>query len=219
MCRVLILHWCSLPCRETYKSRVKNEQLNIRKRNCLVCGKTFTPRRTQLRMKQGKYCSIQCRSIGNIGSKASTETLVKLRLAQKLIAGRNIRRGPLNKRWTGGRKAAVERRIKSGKAKLLLRKYRAANSHKVREWDQRRSGRKTGRLPKGTVAKLYQLQGGRCAACKKLLHGKYHVDHVVALANSGKHEARNIQLLCPHCNVRKSAKDQAPFMRELGYLL
>lgn len=39
------------------------------------------------------------------------------------------------------------------------------------------------------------------------------------LAKGGEHTPFNIQLLCPRCNVRKSAKHPVDFMQENGYLL
>ncbi len=99
------------------------------------------------------------------------------------------------------------------------RAYRKANPHKVREFSQRRSGRKTGRLPRGFVAKLLALQRGRCAVCRISISKKYHVDHITALAKGGKHAPENIQLLCPTCNLRKSAKDPIDFMQSRGFLL
>jgi 5-methylcytosine-specific restriction endonuclease McrA len=35
----------------------------------------------------------------------------------------------------------------------------------------------------------------------------------------GKHEPRNLQLLCPSCNVRKGAQHPLAYMRKVGMLL
>jgi 5-methylcytosine-specific restriction endonuclease McrA len=45
------------------------------------------------------------------------------------------------------------------------------------------------------------------------------MDHIVPLALGGKNEDRNIQLLLPACNMKKSAKHPNDYMREMGYLI
>ena len=39
------------------------------------------------------------------------------------------------------------------------------------------------------------------------------------LARGGKHEASNLQLLCPPCNMSKNAKHPIDFMQQRGFLL
>lgn len=68
------------------------------------------------------------------------------------------------------------------------------------------------------VSKLIKLQKGCCAICKMILDC-YEIDHVVPLFLGGKHDSSNIQILCPHCNRTKHAKDPIDFMQSKGYLL
>ena len=76
-----------------------------------------------------------------------------------------------------------------------------------------------GRLPRGTIKRIGELQRWLCPACQVDILSGYHMDHIVALANGGKHEPTNIQLLCGPCNLRKAAKDPIEFMQEMGFLL
>lgn len=69
------------------------------------------------------------------------------------------------------------------------------------------------------VESLYDKQHGNCAACHSKLNGVYHVDHVIPLKRGGNNSRRNIQILCPPCNMEKSAKDPIDFMRSKGLLL
>lgn len=63
-------------------------------------------------------------------------------------------------------------------------------------------------------------QKNKCAACKSLLNNKYHVDHIIALSKGGTNWPRNLQILCPTCNVRKHALANEDFMRRnFGALL
>ena len=49
----------------------------------------------------------------------------------------------------------------------------------------------------------------RCAACRSLLPAGWHADHVVALADGGSDDARNMQPLCPHCHTLKTALENS----------
>ena len=119
----------------------------------------------------------------------------------------------------GRPKAARQRQISSGKAKERLAKYRKNNPEKVREWGERREGRAIGRLPRGTISRLLELQKEMCAICKASLKDGYHKDHITPLALGGKHERLNIQLLCPPCNLRKSSRNPITFAQLEGRLL
>lgn len=70
------------------------------------------------------------------------------------------------------------------------------------------------------VLAIYEMQKGKCAACKCILiNNKYHVDHILPLALGGSNWPSNLQVLCPTCNVSKGAKKPEDFYAGLGYLL
>jgi 5-methylcytosine-specific restriction endonuclease McrA len=129
-------------------------------------------------------------------------------------------RGEQNKQWMGGPKACVKRRREDGREAAGLRAWRRENPDKVREFKQRRSSKKDGaKLPRGTVTAIRKAQGNKCAICRTSLKPGSHLDHVVPLARGGKHEGRNLQLLCPPCNLAKSDRDPVEHMRSLGRLI
>jgi 5-methylcytosine-specific restriction endonuclease McrA len=130
-----------------------------------------------------------------------------------------VYRGPDNPNWKGGPKACMKRRIADGRAAECVRRYRQNNPDKVREFTQRRAGRKLDKLPYGTIPKLRTAQGDKCAICCTKLKGKGHVDHIVPLARGGRHAPRNLQILCPPCNLHKSDRDPIAHMQSLGRLL
>ncbi len=102
------------------------------------------------------------------------------------------------------------------------RSWKKNNPEAVREAQITRRARiraVDGRLPRGTIKRLYVSQNGRCACCRSHLNDVYHVDHIYALVNGGPHEPSNLQLLCPPCNLAKHAKDPIDFMQSRGYLL
>lgn len=69
------------------------------------------------------------------------------------------------------------------------------------------------------VERLMYMQRCKCAVCAADIAKRYHIDHIVPFARGGTNEADNIQLLCPTCNLQKSAKDPIDFMQSKGFLL
>jgi len=66
---------------------------------------------------------------------------------------------------------------------------------------------------------MEEKQKGKCVYCKTILKNGYHVDHIIPLAKGGDNTKFNIQLLCPHCNLSKGAKDPVKFAQSIGMLL
>lgn len=53
-----------------------------------------------------------------------------------------------------------------------------------------------------------------CHWCRIDCADSFHVDHFFPLSKGGKHEAENLVIACPTCNVRKGAKDPYIFAQE-----
>lgn len=206
---------CGTACNEVWRLSL----LAKRDRSCETCGAAFRPRTTQLASGAGRYCCQACNPSDHL---ITPEALAKAQQAKRdAIAAGTVAypKGEANKQWMGGRDAAVARRIASGKAAAGIRAYRKKNPHKIREFAQRRKGRKLGRLEYGSIPRIGALQKWKCAICRASVKGGYHVDHITPLARGGEHKARNVQLLCGSCNVRKSAKDPIAYMQQIGRLL
>jgi len=60
------------------------------------------------------------------------------------------------------------------------------------------------------INNMINKQYNSCNICKELLVlswvWKYHIDHIIPLSKWWFHQASNIQILCPLCNMRKSNK-------------
>lgn len=222
-CREWRERCCSSECKIGKRRADKAMRDQSRQRGCVNCGSTFIATKWQIERTGAKYCSRTCSMAHATTPSLSKEEVRKRRVESIALAIKEGRRkflkGQENKQWTGGPKAAARRSIESGKAAACTRKYRAKNPERVREWAQKRAQGRIGRLPWGTTQRLLSLQKGKCAICRcSIAHG-YHIDHVMPLALGGKHEPSNLQLLCPPCNLRKSAKHPVDYMQEAGFLL
>lgn len=82
-----------------------------------------------------------------------------------------------------------------------------ARYHNYRARKRNAKGTHTGE----DIKALFISQNGICngCGCKLQTSGrkKYHIDHIVALANGGSNYPSNLQLLCPSCNTSKCDKD------------
>lgn len=188
--------------------------MSERDRNCLQCNKLFRPRLYQIKIGTGKYCSIKCRNIAVLPVLLTDEIKQKAKANYKRNLELGLIKHPVGKdhpRWLGGQDVYIQKRIKSGKANEALKLYRSKNPDKLREWSCKRSNKKFGRLPKGTVKNLIDKQNGLCVYCNTDISSKYHLDHIVPLAKDGKHEPSNLQILCPSCNVKKWTKSDVEF--------
>ena len=118
------------------------------------------------------------------------------------------------------------------------RAYRLNNLEKVRESSRRfyaenkerlRPGRKAakamrrsadGVVHQDDVVWLLEMQRWKCAVCaQSIKKGGYHLDHIMPLARGGTNHRENLQVLCPACNLSKSAKHPVDFMQQRGMLL
>lgn len=212
--------FCGLECRLAYIDKQKEAQLG---RLCEGCSKFFIPRHAQIAAGQGLYCSLGC-SVKHALLPAAHSPISRAKAAQTIVA--NIESGKFvpasgaaHPQWMGGQSATLQRRAQSGKAREQTRRYRRENPHKVREFSMRRRAKKVGRLPRGTVEAIGNKQRWKCPICLVSILKKYHVDHIQPIAKGGRHSSDNIQLLCPPCNVRKSAKDPVQYMQERGFLI
>lgn len=101
------------------------------------------------------------------------------------------------------------------------KRWRGANLDKLALYTRNYRGRKrsaSGRHTVENILALIEKQNGICAGliCFAAISKGYHVDHKTPLSRFGSNWPRNLQLLCPTCNISKGAKTQREWLRSLG---
>ena len=121
------------------------------------------------------------------------------------------------------KKSGAKRYIKNKDRMLSMNKeWNRINSVKMRSYCAARRARLKScneRFTNLDVDHIYTAQKGRCAYCKAKVGNRYHVDHIVPMAKGGRNRKDNLQICCPTCNLKKSAKDPIDFAQELGLLI
>ena len=131
----------------------------------------------------------------------------ELNIAVK-IASRQKHRKKINER---SRKYQLEHRWWY---RNYLRQWRKKFPEKDRQYIHNRRARilmAEGTYSSCDLVKQMIAQNGRCFYCCKLLDGKWHVDHRIALSCGGENAMSNLCIACPTCNCRKQSQSEITF--------
>lgn len=107
--------------------------------------------------------------------------------------------------------------------KAAVRQWQDSNPEAVRAYKLttkiKRRAASDGGMTGRQLVEWKRQQPKVCYWCGVKCARHYHVDHYVPLVKGGKHEASNLVIACPTCNLNKHAKDPMDFARERGRLL
>ena len=119
------------------------------------------------------------------------------------------------------KQSAIYRQKNKVRINKNISEWKKQNRETVRVYFHNRysSIKTSGKLSVDIIEKLFNLQKGKCACCKKPLGDDYHLDHIMPLSAGGPNIDSNVQLLRARCNLEKSNKHPIIFMQERGFLL
>ena len=103
----------------------------------------------------------------------------------------------------------------------LVREYLEPEEvYEKRQPRGRRSGPGRERALEPVRRALFAVQEGICPGCGiyQPHHLRFEVDHIVALADNGRTEERNLQLLCGYCNRVKGTKGSDGYRLKMAEL-
>lgn len=106
------------------------------------------------------------------------------------------------------------------KVKQTARNYQIKNAEYFRISTQNRRAKiknNGGKLSNNILDVLHKNQNGRCNYCEcNLNKSGCHLDHIMPIALGGTNTDDNVQLLCPTCNLKKSAKNPLHYLIEVA---
>ena len=103
------------------------------------------------------------------------------------------------------------------------RAYRIANMSKVLMWNKLRMHKQRGGGPMPSLDYFSALlceQEYLCPYCLKMLRdGDYHIEHKTPLSRGGTNDAKNLQIVCRLCNLRKQRRTHQEYITAIGRLI
>lgn len=120
-------------------------------------------------------------------------------------------------------KSRDRRALYPEKKKLENSIWWKANRDKARVYSSKRRRlmeKAGGSFSESDIKEMMARQKGKCAepSCRCDVRHKYHIDHIMPVKLGGDNNPSNLQILCPRCNSRKSAKHPLDWAAENGRL-
>lgn len=206
---------CSMACRDALKRSSIYDDMGQRKR-CSLCAQwksfaDFAVQRGEKAARTGVALQAYCRKCSLEKSEEWARNNPESKKKHRLVSySRNIeslRAKARNK--TTEQREQINRRALIYRGKTLARRLLL---NRLRAHRQRASGAMPDRYE---IGRMLCSQDARCTYCMGLLI-QYHIDHKTPVSRGGTNDIANLQLLCPVCNLKKSASTHEEYMARLA---
>lgn len=207
---------CSMACRDSAKRAKIYDDVNQEKR-CARCEEwkpfsEFAPSRGGKAAVSGMALQAYCSPCSVIVSDKWAKQNPKKKRAH---AEKSYLRHDAETRRLLKKPMTEVQRIKKNESQ---RDYRVSNPEKIRlinriHFHKRRAA---GKMPSRIdIGRMFCAQDAKCPYCHCPLL-KYHIDHKTPVSRGGTNSERNLQLLCPTCNMRKSDRTHEEYITKLA---
>ena len=120
---------------------------------------------------------------------------------------------PCSSDWFAERRGVDPEKRKPYEPAFKLTEEQKKANKRERNRMQHQARRAAGKAPsRWEIGKLLCRQDARCAYCRQLLTGEYHIDHKLPVSRGGKNDLENLHLTCPRCNLIKGAMTHEEFL-------
>lgn len=120
---------------------------------------------------------------------------------------------PCSSEWFAGRRNTPPEKKKEYRPAFRLSPEQKAENKRAANHMQHQARRAAGEKPhKFDIQQLMCAQDARCAYCRELLSGRYHIDHKLPVSRGGTNDLANLHITCPRCNMRKGAMTHEEFL-------
>ena len=188
--------------------------------NCAVCGMDFYHGNV-MSNRSRKFCGLKCSIAAyrakRVNEKDGTAKCAKCKqwkLITDFVKGSEGRPHSYCKAclraWFEARRRRLGIRPQTppGVAKAKAKAYK--HDYNKRAFHSRRAA---GIFPnKHEVGKMLCEQDARCAYCRVLLDGGFHIDHKMPVSRGGTNNLSNLHITCARCNVIKQTMTHEEFL-------
>lgn len=209
--------YCSRSCVKTSGINNSNWKGGLAERSCRSCLRAFFIKKKDVKAGGGIYCSIKCKA-----EWVSSQPRVEKAHNRSCIfcgTGFYLKQSAIDSgqgSYCGS--SCMAEHYKNRMKGEANPNHRHGNAGVTSYYaSMRRSAE--GFYGKEDIEFLFSSQKGKCANCLKSIKTSYHIDHIYPVSKGGSNWPSNLQLLCPACNQKKSAKDPLDWAKENGRLI
>jgi 5-methylcytosine-specific restriction endonuclease McrA len=120
---------------------------------------------------------------------------------------------PCNSEWFAERRGTDPEKRKLYRPAYKLTEEQKRENKRAMNHMQHQARRAAGPKPHKTdIQSMMCRQDARCAYCRELLSGTFHIDHKMPVSRGGGNDLENLHITCARCNMIKGAMTHEEFL-------